>query len=178
MLLHIWIALRPFAASGEGLGGCSQLMEAAVRRNLPMILIRIIVGLVFLLEGTLKFVRPEELGAARFASIGLPFPQQLAPLVGGIEIGGGAAILLNIYAGDAALVLLVVIVTALVTTKFPILLGRPLGPFAPAKLNTYGWLSFFHEARTDLSMVFGLLAVVIDSGLHLGRRRKWYQGGG
>ena len=54
-----------------------------------MILIRVIVGLVFLLEGVLKFVRPEALGAGRFAAIGLPFPHVLAPLVGGIEIGGG-----------------------------------------------------------------------------------------
>jgi uncharacterized membrane protein YphA (DoxX/SURF4 family) len=154
-------------------------MEAAVRRNLPMILVRVIVGLVFLLEGALKFVRPEELGAGRFALIGLPFPHLLAPLVGGIEIGGGAAVLLNFYAGDTALALLAVIVTALVTTKLPILLGRPLGPFALMKLANlpYGWLSFFHEARTDLCMLFGLVAVLIDSGLKVGRRRRWYQGG-
>jgi putative oxidoreductase len=152
-------------------------MEAAVRQRLPMILIRVIVSLVFLLEGALKFVRPEELGGARFAAIGLPFPHQLAPLVGGLEIGCGAAILANFYAGDAALALLAVIVTALVTTKLPILLGRPLGPFALAKLNHYGWLSFFHEARTDLCMIFGLTAVLIDSGVRLGRKRRWYQGG-
>jgi uncharacterized membrane protein YphA (DoxX/SURF4 family) len=133
------------------------------------------VGLVFLLEGVLKFVRPEDVGAGRFAEIGFPFPAQLAQLVGGLEIGGGAAILLNFYAGDAALALLLVIFTALVTTKFPIMLGRPLGPFSLEKLNIYGWLSFLHAARTDFCMVFGLLAIVIDSGLHLGRRRHWYQ---
>jgi putative oxidoreductase len=152
-------------------------MEEVVRQNLPMILIRMIVGLVFLLEGILKFVHPAEMGAGRFAAIGLPFPQVLAPLVGGVEISGGAAILLNFYAGDAALALLVVILTALVTTKFPILLGRPLGPFALPRLSSYGWLSFFHEARTDLCMVFGLVAVVIDSGIRVGRRRHWYQSG-
>ena len=100
-----------------------------MRQNIPMILIRVMVGLVFLLEGILKFVRPGELGVGRFAQIGLPFSDRLAPLVGGLEIGGGAAILLNIYAGDAALALIVVIVFALVSTKLPILLGRPLGPF-------------------------------------------------
>jgi uncharacterized membrane protein YphA (DoxX/SURF4 family) len=152
-------------------------MEVAVRRELPMILIRVIVGLVFLLEGALKFVRPEELGAGRFDLIGLPWPQYLAPLVGGLEITGGAAILLNFYAGDAAFALLAVILTALVTTKLPILLGHPLGPFTLDKLSSYGWLSFFHQARTDLCMVFGLLAILIDSGLQVGRRRKWYQDG-
>jgi len=143
-----------------------------------MILIRVMVGLVFLLEGILKFVRPEDIGAGHFAAIGLPFPEILAPLVGGVEISGGMAILLNFYAGDAALALLVVIVTALVSTKLPILLGRPVGFFTLEKLNNYGWLSFLHQARTDFCMVFGLLAVIIDSGLHMGRRRPWYQSKG
>jgi uncharacterized membrane protein YphA (DoxX/SURF4 family) len=143
-----------------------------------MILIRAIVGLVFLLEGSLKFLLPRELGEGRFAAIGLPFAHTLAPLVGGIEIAGGAAVLFNFFAGDAALALLAIILTALVTTKFPILLGRPLGPLALAKLTHYGVLSFLHEARVDLCMLFALVAVLLDSGLRLGRRRPWYQSKG
>jgi putative oxidoreductase len=149
-----------------------------MRRDLPMFLIRAIVGLVFLLEGSLKFLLPEEFGVGRFIGIGLPYAHILAPAVGGIEIAGGAAILLNFYAGDAALVLLAVILSALVTTKFPILLGRPIGPFPLVKLAHYGLLSFLHEARTDLCMVFGALAVLLDSGLRMGRRRPWYQSKG
>jgi len=152
-------------------------LETEERRDISMILIRVVVGLVVLLEGSLKFLRPEELGSGRFEALGLPFPHYLAPLVGGIEIGAGAAILLNFYAGDAALVLLMVIATALITTKFPILLGRPLGPFPLEKLKEYGWLSFFHQARTDFCMVFGLLAILIDSGLKVGHKRRWYQTG-
>lgn len=53
-----------------------------MRRMFPMILIRVVVGLVFVTEGILKFVHPSELGAGRFAAIGLPFPHTLAPLVG------------------------------------------------------------------------------------------------
>lgn len=146
-----------------------------MRRDLPIFLIRVIVGSVFLLEGVLKFLRPEELGAGRFAGIGLPFPHLLAQVVGSVEIAGGAAILFNFYAGDAALVLLVVILSALVTTKLPILLGHPLGPFALTKLHQYGLLSFLHEARVDLCMVFGSIAVLADSGLSLFRKRRWYQ---
>ena len=37
-----------------------------MRKNLPMILIRVIVGIVFLTEGILKFVYPGELGVGRF----------------------------------------------------------------------------------------------------------------
>jgi len=164
--LHI---VRDGAEPAEG--------EEPVRQSLPMILIRVMVGLVFLLEGVLKFVRPEALGAGRFAAIGFPFPHQLAALTGGIEIAGGALILLNFYAGDAALALLIVILTALVTTKVPILLGRPLGPFALENLPSYGWLNFLHQARTDFCMIFGLIVVLIDSGIHIVRQKQWYQRG-
>jgi putative oxidoreductase len=143
-----------------------------MRKKLPMILIRVIVGLVFLTEGILKFVHPGELGVGRFAHIGLPFPHVLAPFVGVIEIAAGAAVILNIYAGDAAVLLLAVIITALVTTKIPILMGRHLGPFAPSKLEHYGLLSFLHEARTDLAMLFGLVAILLDSGMKLGRKGR------
>jgi len=146
-----------------------------MRREIPMILIRIIVGGVFLLEGALKFLLPQELGEGRFAAIGLPFPHELAQFVGGLEIAGGTAIALGIFAGDAALLLLPVILTALLTTKFPVLLGQPIGPFPLMKLNHNGALSFFHEARTDLAMLFGLVAILVDRGLRVGRRRRWYQ---
>ena len=138
-----------------------------MRKNLPMILIRILVGVVFLTEGILKFLYPGELGTGRFAHIGLPFPHFLAPFVGVVEIAGGAALILNLYAGDAALLLLVVILTAIFTTKVPILLGHSLGKFAPPKAEHYGLFGFIHEARTDLAMLFGLVAVLLDSGMRI-----------
>ncbi|HEY1904051.1 MAG TPA: DoxX family protein [Terracidiphilus sp.] len=149
-----------------------------MRRSLPIILIRVIVGVVFVTEGILKFIHPSELGAGRFAAIGLPYAHVLAPVVGVVEIAGGLAIVLGLFAGEAALTLLVVMATALVTTKVPILLGRPFGPFALMKLSHYGVLSFLHEARLDLCMIFALLAVAIDRGIRLGRRRQWYQSKG
>ena len=84
-----------------------------------------------------------------------------------MEIAAGGALILNLYAGDAALLLLIVILTAIFTTKAPILLGHPLGRFTPPKLEHYGLLSFIHEARTDLCMLFGLVAVLLDSGMNL-----------
>ena len=137
-----------------------------MRRSLPMILIRIIVAVVFIGEGVLKFLWPGELGAGRFAHIGFAAPQVLAPVVGVVEIGAGAAVLANFYAGEAALCLLAVIITAIVSTKIPILLGRPLGPFAvPKNVSHTGVMGFLHEARTDLAMLFSLVAIAIDSGI-------------
>jgi putative oxidoreductase len=146
-----------------------------MRQRLPMILVRVIVGLVFLVEGLLKFLRPHELGVGRFESIGIPAAHVLAPLVGAIEIAGGAAVMLGFFAGDAAMLLLCVILVAIFTTKIPILLGRPLGHFAPPVFARYGWLSFLHEARTDLCMLFGTIAILIDSGMQMGHKRQWYQ---
>ena len=141
-----------------------------------MILIRVIVAVVFITEGVLKLVYPAEFGAGRFAHIGIMYPQIMGPSMGLVEIGAGAAVLANFYAGEAAIALLAVIVTAIVTTKIPILLSHPLGPFALAKNVThYGILGFLHESRTDLAMLFSLIAIAIDSGVRGGRKTRWYQ---
>jgi uncharacterized membrane protein YphA (DoxX/SURF4 family) len=141
-----------------------------------MILIRVIVALVFLTEGVLKFVYPGEFAAGRLERIGFPFPHLLGPLVGLVEIVAGTAVLANFYAGDAALLLLAVIITAIVSTKIPILLGRPFGPFAlPKNISHYGILGFLHEARTDLAMFFSLIAIALDSGIRGGRKTRGYQ---
>jgi putative oxidoreductase len=146
-----------------------------MRKNLPMIMIRVIVGLVFLTEGILKFAQPGELGPGRFAHIGLPWPTVLAPFVGVVEILSGAALILGIYAGDAALLLLVVILTAICTTKIPILLDRPFGHFEPPRLSHYGVLSFLHESRTDLCMLVGCIAILLDSGLTMIQKKRLFQ---
>ena len=147
-----------------------------MRHNLSLLLIRIIVGIVFLTEGILKFVYPSELGAGRFAHIGLPYPHALAPFVAIVEIVSGAAALLNIYTGEAAVLLLCVIATAIVTTKIPILLGHALGPFAvPKTAEHHGILGFIHEARTDLAMLFSLVAVQFDSGVRMHQQSPWWK---
>jgi putative oxidoreductase len=141
-----------------------------MRKNLPLLLIRIIVGIIFLTEGILKFVYAGELGVGRFAHIGLPMPHLLAPFVAGVEVAAGAALILNAYPGAAAVLLLCVIVTAIVTTKIPILLGHGFGPFSvPKNIAHTGFLGFIHEARADLAMLFSLIAILLDSGVNVGR---------
>jgi len=141
-----------------------------MRGNLPLLLIRIITGIIFLTEGILKFVYPGELGAGRFAHIGLPMPNLLAPFVAGVEIAAGTALIFNAYAGAAAILLMCVIVTAITTTKVPILLGHGFSSFSVPRYTAHtGFLGFIHEARTDLAMLFSLIAILVDSGVGLGR---------
>lgn len=146
-----------------------------MRQELPMILVRVIVGIVFLFEGTIKFLFPGEYGIGFFAALGLPFAQYVAPTMGGIELAAGAAVLLNFYAGEAA-VLLLFDLAAGALTKLPVLFGHPLGPLTCPKLSSYGWFSFLHQARTELFLLVAVLAVLLHSGMQIGSSRRWYQG--
>ena len=119
------------------------------------------VGVVFASEGIQKFLFPEQLGVGRFSRIGIPYPEVMASFVGVVEIVGGAMVLLGLGTRLAALALLVDISVALISTKAPILLAHGFWGFALPKLESYGWWSMLHEARTDLSMWFGSLYLLI-----------------
>ena len=122
-----------------------------------VVLIRFIVGLVFLAEGILKFLYPDELGAGRFAKIGIPYPQTMGPFVGGVEILCGALLIVGLLTRLAAIALLIDISVAIISTKIPVLLGHGVWHFSGPKALHYGLLGMLHEARTDLAMLFGLL---------------------
>jgi len=125
------------------------------------ILIRLLVGSVFLSEGIQKFLYPAALGAGRFLRIGMPWPDVLGPAVGGIEIIGGELILLGLLTRPTAIVLLVNISLAIISTKFPILLGHGFWGFNLPELRSYGFWSMAQEARTDVSMFLCVLFLVI-----------------
>src|SRR5438477_68391 len=93
-----------------------------------VILIRILVGWVFLAEGIGKFLYPAEQAAGRFAQIpAIPAPQFFGPFVGVVEILCGALVLFGLLTRPAALVLLIDISVAILTTKIPILRGQHYG---------------------------------------------------
>jgi len=142
-----------------------------MKQTLPMTLIRIIIGVVFITEGLLKLLWPE-LGGGRFENLGLPMATSVANFVGIIEIASGISMVFNFFAGDAAMLLLCVIIPAIVMTKIPILLGHAFLWFPLPPLAHYGFMSFLHESHTDLLVLFGLVAVLLDSGLKW-RERKW-----
>jgi putative oxidoreductase len=119
------------------------------------VLIRLAVGGIFLSEGIQKFLFPNELGVGRFTRIGIPVPALMAPFVGLVEIGCGLLILLGLATRVAAVPLIVVMIVAIASTKLPILLGRGYFLFANPSVSKHGLLSMLHEARTDLSLVFG-----------------------
>lgn len=125
------------------------------------LLIRFLVGLVFLSEGIQKFLYPASLGIGRFAKIGIPWSEVMGPFVGIVEIVGGSLLLLGLFTRPAALVLLINISVAIVSTKIPILLGYGFWIFNLRDLNRYGFWSMAHEARTDFAMFVCLLFLLI-----------------
>jgi putative oxidoreductase len=138
----------------------SQKPQAEEARS-SIILVRLMVGGVFLLEGIQKFLYPQELGAGRFEKIGIPLSQVMGPFVGGVEIICGALVLIGLFARLASVPLLINISVAIVSTKIPILLGHGFWTFTLTKLPRYGFLSLMHEARTDFSMFLGLVFLLI-----------------
>ncbi|HUK81880.1 MAG TPA: DoxX family protein [Verrucomicrobiae bacterium] len=124
-------------------------------------LIRLMVGSVFLVEGIQKFLYPAALGAGRFAKIGIPAPEVLGPFVGSVETVCGALVLVGLLTRLAAIPLLINISVAILTTKIPILLGHGFWTLTLAMLPRYGFLSMMHEARTDFSMLLGLIFLLI-----------------
>jgi uncharacterized membrane protein YphA (DoxX/SURF4 family) len=129
-----------------------------------VVLIRLMVGGVFLVEGILKFLYPAELAAGRFEKIGIPLPQIMGPFVGGVECLCGALVLIGLFTRMAAIPLFINISVAILSTKIPILLGHAFWGFTLAKLPHYGFLSMVHEARTDFSMWLGLVFLLITGG--------------
>jgi putative oxidoreductase len=112
------------------------------------VFVRALVGAVFLSEGIQKFLFPEALGVGRFAKIGIPVAQMSAPLIGVVEIAGGALLLVGLLTRLAAGLLLADISVAIVTTKLPMLASK-------------GFWATAHEARADWSMLFGLVFLLV-----------------
>jgi putative oxidoreductase len=115
------------------------------------ILIRLMVGAVFLSEGIQKFLFPALRGAGRFEKIGLPAPEFLGSFVGGFEIVCGVLILLGLFTRLAAIPPLIIMLVAIATTKTEVLANQ-------------GFWEMMHGSRTDWAMLLGSVFLIIKGG--------------
>ena len=125
------------------------------------VLVRLIVGPVFLSEGIQKFTYPGENGVGRFAKIGIPSPEIAAPFVGVVEIVCGALIILGLLTRLAAVPLVINMLVAILSTKIPILLGYGFWGFSLRNVPYYGFWGMAHEMRTDWAMLLGSVFLLI-----------------
>ncbi|HEX4783034.1 MAG TPA: DoxX family protein [Candidatus Sulfotelmatobacter sp.] len=123
----------------------------ADRAAKAVLLVRVLVGWVFLSEGIQKFLFPDSLGVGRFVKIGIPWPQVMAPFVGVIEMVCGTLLLIGLITRLACIPLLIDICVALYSTKI-------------VTLAKNGLWSTLHEARTDVSMLLGLIFLLLVGG--------------
>lgn len=112
------------------------------------ILIRLVVGAVFLSEGIQKFLFPEIRGAGRFEKIGLPEPEFLGTLVGSFEVLCGMLILWGLLVRPTTIPLIIIMLVAIFTTKADVLAEK-------------GFWEMLHGSRTDWSMLLGNIFLLI-----------------
>lgn len=115
------------------------------------ILIRLIVGAVFLSEGIQKFIFPAIRGAGRFEKIGLPSPEFLGSFVGFFEILCGILILIGLFTRLASIPILIIMLVAMATTKVEV-------------LENDGFWAMLHGSRTDWAMLLGAIFLIIEGG--------------
>src|SRR6266446_6487926 len=128
-----------------------------------ILLIRILVGWVFLSEGIQKFLFPETLGVGRFTKIGIPLPQLMAPFIGVTEIICGALLLVGLFTRLACVPLLIDICVALYSTKIVTFMKN-------------GFWVTVHEGRTDVSMLLGLIFLLLVGGGTLALDARYPEG--
>jgi putative oxidoreductase len=119
--------------------------------NLPLIIPRIVVGLVFLTEGIQKYLFPELLGTGRFIKLGFAHPAFWAYFTGSFEIVCGTLILFGLLTRIASVPLFIIMAVAFVTTKYMLLIEK-------------GFWIFAHEYRTDFVMTMLLLLLLYFGG--------------
>lgn len=156
----------------------------AMNASDAVILIRLVVGAVFLSEGIQKFLFPDENGVGRFVKIGIPAPGVMAPFVGIVEISCGALVLIGLLTRLAAIPLIIDMLVAILSTKIPILLGHGFWGFSLGKASYFGFWGMAHEARTDFAMLLGAIFLFVagagrlsvDASLTSGRMKPGHNG--
>jgi uncharacterized membrane protein YphA (DoxX/SURF4 family) len=125
------------------------------------IIIRLMVGAVFLSEGIQKFLFADKLGAGRFAKIGLPNPEFLGAFVGSFEIICGVLILIGLLTRLVAIPTLVIMLVAVSVTKAQLFIDN-------------GFWSMIHDSRTDWAMLLGSIFLIIKGGGNWSVDRKLF----
>ena len=123
---------------------------AATNAPAAVLLVRLVVGLVFLSEGVQKFLFPgdPDRGAARFAKLGFSAPEFTAAFVGAFEVVCGVLIVFGLLTRLAVIPTIAIMLVAIGMTKIPILANK-------------GFWDMAHAARTDWAMLLGSVFLLL-----------------
>ena len=115
------------------------------------ILLRVMAGSVFLWEGVMKFVFPNQ-GVGRFTKLGFPAPHFMATGDAWLEIVGGMLLMVGLLTRPVAVLFVFEMLVAIASTKIPLFLGTyplPLPPVPPQ----VGFWAVLHEVRSEYAQL-------------------------
>ena len=116
-----------------------------------IIFLRSVVGLIFIIEGILKYLYLEVYGPSLFNEIGFKYAFFWAYFTGAFEILCGFLVLIGLFTRIASIPLLIIMIIALITTKLPLLASR-------------GFWTFAHEYQLDFTLTILLILLIIYGG--------------
>jgi len=125
-----------------------------------IIIIRLMVGAVFLFEGILKFLYTNQ-GVGRFTKLGFPFPETTAHIIATGEIIGGLLLLLGLFTRFVSLYFIIQMIVAVLSTKISLYLGNSPLPM-PAVAPKIGIWAVEHESRSDYAQIMACLFLLIE----------------
>jgi uncharacterized membrane protein YphA (DoxX/SURF4 family) len=117
--------------------------------NYPGLIIRLVVGLIFLSEGIQKFLYPGLLGSGRFEKLGIYPPVFWSEFTGSFEIGCAVLVILGWVTRLAVIPLGIIMIVAFEATKLP-------------ELIETGFWSLAHDGRTDFALTMLLVFLFIN----------------
>jgi putative oxidoreductase len=135
-------------------------MNPPVTGSSPILLIRLMAGSVFFMEGILKFVYVNQ-GVGRFTKLGFPFPETTAHFVATGEIVGGLLLILGLFTRITAFYFIIQMIVAVLSTKISLYLGTSPLPLPPAPPQTGFW-AVEHEIRSDYAQILTCLFLLIE----------------
>jgi putative oxidoreductase len=112
------------------------------------VLIRLITGYVFFVEGVQKYLYPDTLGIGRFIKIGIPYPHIMLHLSAGAEIICGALLVIGLFTRLSTIPLIINISVAIISTKVMMFVQKGFWPAV-------------HESRLDFTMLLSLIFLLI-----------------
>ena len=112
------------------------------------VLIRVITGYVFLVEGIQKYLYPDTLGIGRFIKIGIPYPHLMIHVSAGAEIICGALLIIGLLTRMSTIPLIINISVAIISTKVMMFVQKGFWPAV-------------HESRLDFTMLVSLVFLLM-----------------
>ncbi len=141
-----------------------KMLILSTENDNKLVFLRLIVGLVFIIEGILKFLYLEAYGPSLFNEIGFRYAFFWAYFTGAFEITCGFLVLIGLFTRIASIPLLIIMIIALITTKLPLLENRGLWTFA-------------HEYRLEFSLTVLLVLLIIYGGGKWSGDLKFFKSG-